>query len=100
MAHPIPTPAIVESRPGDSLGARVLAPAMRRTIYRALDLGRPSAAVLRAAFLFDYLGGLLPAPRGTRVRRVRFPQFRAEFVSGPGVPQPPLGRYSEKSVSL
>ncbi|WP_331532009.1 alpha/beta hydrolase [Pseudonocardia sp.] len=91
MAHPIltpaPVPAIVESRPGDSLGARILAPAMRRTIYRALDLGRPSAAVLRAAFLFDYLGGLLRAPRGTRVRRVRFPRFRAEFVSGPGVPR-------------
>ena len=76
---------VVETRPGDSRGARLLGPLMRRTLRRLLDRGRITPRTLRLAYLVDYVGLLLPAPRGSRVRRVQFPGYRGEWVLGPGV---------------
>ncbi|MDT7667221.1 MAG: hypothetical protein QOC74_4 [Pseudonocardiales bacterium] len=76
---------VIETRAGDSRGARLLGPLLRRTIRRLMNRGRLTPGLLRLAYLVDYLGLLLPAPRGARVRRVAFPGFKAELVAGAGV---------------
>ena len=76
---------VIEQRPGNSRGARLLGPLMYRTLRQLANWVRLTPRLLRLTYLVDYLGVLLPAPRGSRVRKVAFPDFRAELVAGPGV---------------
>jgi acetyl esterase/lipase len=80
---------LIETVPGDSPGARVLGPVLRRTVRRLLDRGRISPTVLRLACLLDYAGMLLPAPPGSQVSKVDRDGYRSEWVLGPGVGSPP-----------
>jgi hypothetical protein len=76
---------VIEQRPGNSRGARLLGPLMYRTLRQLANWVRLTPRLLRLTYLVDYLGVLLPAPRGSRVRKVAFADFRAELVAGPGV---------------
>ncbi|MEO3787623.1 alpha/beta hydrolase [Actinocorallia sp. B10E7] len=87
--HPSPSGhAVTKPQPSpqpSSIGARILARALHATVRPILDHGPVTPAVLRAAWLSDYAGLLLPAPRGTRRQHVPFPGFDGELVMGPGV---------------
>jgi acetyl esterase/lipase len=80
-----PVEPVIETLPGNSRGARLLGPLLFRTLRQLGNRVRLTPRLLRLTYLVDYLGILLPAPRGTRVRKVAFPDFRAELVAGPGV---------------
>ena len=80
-----PVGPVIETLPGSSRGARVLGPLLYRTLRQLMNRMRLTPRVLRLTYLVDYLGVLLPAPRGSRVRKVAFHDFRAELVTGRGV---------------
>src|SRR5882757_5990441 len=80
-----PVGPVIETLPGTSRGARLLGPLLYRTLRQLMNRMRLTPRVLRLTYLVDYLGVLLPAPRGSRVRKVLFPDFRAELVTGRGV---------------
>jgi len=68
---------------GDQPGRPAARPA---AVPDAAAADEPDAAdpeSVAADYLVDYLGVLLPAPRGSRVRKVLFPDFRAEIGHRP-----------------
>ncbi|HZZ52028.1 MAG TPA: alpha/beta hydrolase [Pseudonocardia sp.] len=85
---PGPTTATVETWPGESPAARMLAPALRNATWliRNTSGGPPVHKLLRFAGLSDFSVGLLqPAPAGTTTTPVQFGGFTGELVHGPGV---------------
>lgn len=77
--------AVIERKPGTSRGARWFAPLLRRTVRPLMNITALLPLLLRLGFLVDYLGALMPPPRGTRRHRVNFDGYPGELLLGPGV---------------
>lgn len=74
----------IESRPGTTVRARLTDRGLRMTVRPFLALWPLSPRGLRPAFAIDLAAPVaLPAPRWAEVERVRFRDFRAEWVRGP-----------------
>lgn len=75
---------VVETREGISLRARLFVLFMKIAVRPFLRHGPFHPAMLRFMGVLDWLGCLLIAPLGTKVERVRFDGFKAEWVRGKG----------------
>jgi acetyl esterase/lipase len=87
MPQPVPriTP-VIETRPGTSPAARLLAPALRHaTWWLRRTRGRNGRLPLLAALTDPFLGIIQAAPPGTRCSPVQFDGFVGELVTAPGV---------------
>lgn len=81
---PCSTP-VIETRPGNSTAARLLAPTLRNATWLLRHTNGRSGRLPRIATLSDaYLGLVQPALPGTRTSPVQFGGFAGELVTAPG----------------
>ena len=80
-----PAQPVIETRPGNSAAARMLAPTLRNATWLwRRGSGRSNRLPPVAALSDGYLGLMQPAMPGTRVSPVRFGGFGGELVTAPG----------------
>lgn len=88
--EPSPARLVIEHRGPASRRARAANRVLRRTAHPALRaaarIGRPWN--MRLGALSDFVGVVLPPPRGTQRERIGLGDYKAEWVIGPGAPRP------------